>query len=62
MLAKKNVVIQFPPRNASTPPYRKELESLYARRSALASVIARLEDYDRFRAKRVQSCQQTKSA
>ena len=32
--------------------YRKELEHLYARRSALSALIQSLEDYDRFRAKR----------
>jgi hypothetical protein len=33
-----------------TPNYQRELEYLYARRSAIDSVIASLEAYDRYRA------------
>ena len=39
-----------PPVPASALAYRKELEYLYARRSAIDSLIESLEDYDRFRA------------
>jgi hypothetical protein len=49
MFAKKE-----PPASSSLPEYRKayrkELEYLYARRSAIDSLIDSLEDYDRFRA------------
>ena len=38
------------PVSAPVPAYRKELEYLYARRSAIDSLIESLEDYDRFRA------------
>lgn len=34
------------------PTYREELEYLYARRSAIDSLIESLEDYSRFRAVR----------
>ena len=44
MLAKKK-----PPVSASTGAYRQELDYLYARRSAIDSLIESLEDYDRFR-------------
>jgi hypothetical protein len=33
---------------------RKELEYLYARRSAIDSLIQSLEEYDRFRARRLE--------
>jgi hypothetical protein len=45
MFAKKE-----PPASPSFPEYRKELEYLYARRSAIDSLIESLQDYDRFRA------------
>jgi hypothetical protein len=38
------------PASAPVPAYRQELEYLYARRSAIDSLIESLEDYDRFRA------------
>jgi hypothetical protein len=37
------------PVSASVLAYRQELEYLYARRSALDSLIESLEEYDRFR-------------
>jgi hypothetical protein len=33
--------------------HRKELQYLYARRSAIDALIQTLQDYDRFRAKRI---------
>ena len=44
MLAKKKT-----PVSASTGAYRQELDFLYARRSAIDSLIESLEEYDRFR-------------
>jgi hypothetical protein len=44
MFAKKKL-----PASSPVPAYRKELEYLYARRSAIDSLIESLEDYDRFR-------------
>jgi hypothetical protein len=44
MLAKKK-----PPVSASTGAYRLELDYLYARRSAIDSLIESLEEYDRSR-------------
>lgn len=41
------------PVSAPVPAYRKELEYLYARRSAIDSLIESLEDYDRFRSVRM---------
>lgn len=41
------------PAPAPASVYRKELEYLYARRSAINSLIESLEDYDRFRAIRM---------
>ena len=38
---------------APTPISRRELEHLYARRSAIDDLIQSLEEYDQFRAKRV---------
>lgn len=38
---------------APTPISRKELEHLYARRSAIDDLIQSLEEYDQFRTKRV---------
>ena len=37
------------PVSASVLAYRQELEYLYARRSAIDSLIESLEEYDRFR-------------
>ncbi len=37
------------PASPPVPEYRKELEYLYARRSAIDSLIESLEEYDRFR-------------
>jgi hypothetical protein len=37
------------PASVPVPEYRKELEYLYARRSAIDSLIESLEEYDRFR-------------
>ena len=45
MFAKKEL-----PASTPVPAYRKELEYLYARRSAIDSLIESLEDYSRFRA------------
>jgi len=45
MFAKKSLATPPPAR-----PYRKELEYLYARRSAIDTLIQSLEEYDRFRA------------
>jgi hypothetical protein len=44
MLVKKKT-----PVSASTGAYRQELDYLYARRSAIDSLIESLEEYDRFR-------------
>ncbi len=44
MFAKKELPASFP-----VPEYRQELEYLYARRSAIDSLIESLEEYDRFR-------------
>jgi hypothetical protein len=49
MLAKKGLPPTSPAR-----PNRKELEYLYARRSAIDSLIQSLEEYDRFRARRLE--------
>jgi hypothetical protein len=38
---------------APTPISRKELEHLYARRSAIDDLIQSLEEYDQFRMRRV---------
>ena len=43
MLVKKKT-----PVSASTSAYRQELDYLYARRSAIDSLIESLEEYDRF--------------
>ena len=37
----------------SSRGYQKELEQLYARRSAINSLIQSLEEYDRFRVRRI---------
>jgi hypothetical protein len=44
MLVKKKT-----PVSACTGAYRQELDYLYARRSAIDSLIESLEEYDRFR-------------
>ncbi len=44
MFAKKELPASFP-----VPEYCKELEYLYARRSAIDSLIESLEEYDRYR-------------
>ena len=41
------------PASAPEPAYRKELEYLYARRLVIDSLIESLEDYNRFRAIRM---------
>jgi hypothetical protein len=46
MFAKKMPPVQA----AAGRSYRKELEYLYARRSAVDALIQSLQDYDRFRA------------
>jgi hypothetical protein len=46
MFAKKE-----PSSSSSNRGYRKELDYLYARKSAIDALIESLEDYDRFRAK-----------
>ena len=46
----------FPKKPACPPPdrgYRKELEYLNARKSALDGLIQSLEDYDRFQSVRI---------
>jgi len=48
MFAKKEL-----PASAPVAEYRKELEYLYARRSAIDALIESLEDYDRFRETRL---------
>ena len=48
-LAKKSPVAMVPTRNL-----KKTLEHLYARRSAVDTLIQSLEDYDRFRVARVE--------
>ena len=58
MFAKK--FLASPPPPART--YRKELEYLYARRSAIDTLIQSLEEYDRFRAIRTENSRQRKSA
>lgn len=50
MVAKKDL-----PPSAPAPAYREELEYLYARRSAIDSLIESLEDYNRFRALRTEA-------
>jgi hypothetical protein len=45
MFAKK----EFAAPPAPVPAYRKELEYLYARRSAIDSLIESLEEYERFK-------------
>ena len=43
----------FAKKHSSPPPprlYRKELDYLYARRTAIDTLIESLEEYDRFRA------------
>jgi hypothetical protein len=49
MLAKKGTVPTSPARLN-----RKELEYLYARRTAIDSLIHSLEEYDRFRSRRLE--------
>jgi hypothetical protein len=44
MFAKKEL-----PASAPVPEYRKELEYLYSRRSAIDALIESRKDYDRFR-------------
>ena len=53
MSAKKEL-----PASAPVPAYRKELEYLYARRSAIDTLIESLQDYDRFREVRKEESQQ----
>jgi len=50
MFAKKSPS-PSPPSYYSKGGYRKELDYLYARRSAVDALIQKLEDYDRFRAR-----------
>jgi hypothetical protein len=50
MFAKKVLTSPIPAR-----PFRKELEYLYARRTAIDTLIESLEQYDRFRAIRAES-------
>jgi len=49
MLVKKGLSSPSPAR-----PNRKELQYLYARRTAIDTLIQSLEEYDRFRARRVE--------
>ena len=55
--AKKSNVTLNPVRN-----YDRELDQLYARRSAIDSLIASLEEYDRYRASAPARLGQRKSA
>ena len=48
MFAKK------PPSSSTNHGYRKELEYLHARKSAIDNLIQSLEDYDRFRSTRTE--------
>ena len=57
MFAKKEL-----PASAPVPEYRKELEYLYARRSAIDALIESLEDYDRFRETRLDRGNQLQTA
>jgi hypothetical protein len=58
MFAKKTIVASpAPPKT-----YRKELEYLYARRSAIDTLIQSLEEYDHFRAIRGENVKQRKTA
>jgi hypothetical protein len=57
MLAKKS-----PPPVISARGPRRELEYLYARRSAVVNLIQSLEEYDRFRAKRPMEERRCKTA
>jgi hypothetical protein len=57
MFANKVPSSPAPPRT-----YRKELEYLYARRSAIDTLIQSLEEYDRFRAIRGENNRQRKTA
>ena len=44
LASKKSTVIEF-----ENPEHRKQLEQLYARRTAITAIIKSLERYDRFR-------------
>ena len=44
LASKKAPILEF-----DNPEYRKQLEELYARRTAITAVIKSLEQYDRFR-------------
>ncbi|MCU1234803.1 MAG: hypothetical protein JWP63_2770 [Candidatus Solibacter sp.] len=57
MFAKKGSASPTPPRI-----YRKELEYLYARRTAIDTLIESLEEYDRFRAIPGENSKQRKTA
>jgi len=57
MFAKKEL-----PTSAPLPEYLKELEYLYARRSAIDALIESLEDYDRFRETRLDRDSQLQTA
>jgi hypothetical protein len=41
---------------ATSPRYRTELETLYARRSAIDALIKSMKEYDRYRAKKLDNC------
>lgn len=51
MFPKKAPATSSSPYSHSNGGYRKELDYLYARKSAVDALIQTLEDYDRFRAK-----------
>jgi hypothetical protein len=57
MLAKKALIAA-----CSSRTYRKELDYLYARRTAVDALIQTLQDYDRFRARTTTHPQKRKSA
>jgi hypothetical protein len=58
MLLMKKTPVMIPPPRIS----RKNLEHLYARRSAIDALIVSLEEYNRFREKRAASEDKRKTA
>ena len=52
MFAKKELTVPTAP----LPAYRNELDYLYARRSAIDSLIESLEEYERFKTVRQLEC------
>jgi hypothetical protein len=54
LLKKTNLASPSPSKVVSIGLYSRQLESLYARRSTVESLIHSLEDYQRFRAQRME--------